>query len=686
MTARKIGLAALSAVVCLFAETAVQAQAPSLRLYPVAGLFGLDATACGRLAGSVASNDTAYVSPELCFAVTPERRAALGERFRQRVATRFPGVVSDLSTGPGAGLTREATVTGTAVVSLHMTRLDLWRVSNGPSIEVHTPLGLTLMVSDMATGEVLFSESLNGRVSGVMSRGGNVQQIQRQIDGQLETALDTLVDQAATRFQPRAVTAQVRGRAGDRFVVDQGRSGGLREGDFLGGDVRVVHADAAYSIVEPLLGSLSVGQALSRQVAQPTTALARPSMLVVVADAPEHVGRRHLAAVVETALGEATAFSAAPVNPSFVEIRNQTLGQSGADYRPRALPDYFLRVTALVLPSASMPTEVRGVSIRSHQARVLVEVIDRAGRVLFAGQGVESWRDAEISDLSFSAEQRDDLALIAAVRQAVEVVGREFRPQTLRLPVSAAAGGVRVADPGGALTPGVSASILRRIGRVPGIDGDVWSPITNVEVMSTDQDGAIARFAGVETVSVRSGDQLAWEAPSLATASRRWFIQCADAQGNGSVSARGSIPQPTFGPIAVNAFAAAFRAPVRIRDFEDELRPLLIGQFEGLEQMGVLSPPPEDVCFEPVHQAEPRGAGRPRQGMVLSDYDLTVGFSLRRNGQRVEGGVGKQQTLTGVAVSVGADAGSRAGVLQQALAEATSVMARQAAAETIPPR
>ncbi|RZJ32260.1 MAG: hypothetical protein EON85_01700 [Brevundimonas sp.] len=686
MTARKFGLAALAALACLAAGTAARAQTPSLRLYPVGGLFGLDATGCGRPAGSAASNDTAYVSSELCFAVTPERRTALGERFRQRVAARFPGVVDDLSVAPGEGLTREATVTGTAVVSLHMTRLDLWRVPNGPSIEVHAPLGLTLMVSDMATGEVLFSESLNGRVSGIMSRGGSLQQIQRQIDGQLETALDALVDQAAARFQPRALTAQVRGRAGDRFVIDQGRSGGLREGDFLGGDVRVVHADASYSIVEPLLGSLTVGQALSRPVAQPTTALARPSMLVVVADAPEHVGRRHLAAMIETALGEATAFSAAPVNPSFVDIRNQTLGQSGADYRARALPDYFLRVTALVLPSVSMPTEVRDVSIRSHQVRVLVEVIDHAGRVLFAGQGVESWRDAEVADLSFSAEQRDDLALIAAVRRAVEVVGREFRPQPLRLPVSAAAGGVRVADPGGALTPGVSASILRRVGRIAGIEGEVWAPVTDVEVTATDQDGATARFAGVQAVSVRSGDQLAWEAPSLATASRRWFIQCADARGDGVVSARGSILQPTFGPIAVNAFAAAFRAPVRIRGFEDELRPLLIGQFEGLDQTGVLSPPAEDVCFEPVHQVEPRGVPRPRQGMVLSDYALTIGFSLRRHGQRVEGGVGKQQALTGVATSDGADVGAQTGVLQQALAEATSTMARQSAAETLPPR
>ncbi|WP_420479541.1 hypothetical protein [Brevundimonas sp. FT23028] len=678
------GLAALGGALLLSAGATAQAQ--SLGVYPVGGLFGLDATACGRPAGAVAGQDTAYVSPDLCFAVTPERRAALGERFRQRVAARFPGVVTDLSAAQGAGVTREATVTGTAVASLHLTRLDFWRVPNNRTVEVHAPLGLTLLVSDMATGEVLFSETLNGGVRGVMSRGDDLRQVQGQIDSHLETAIDTLVDQAAARFQPRALTARVRGRAGDRFVIDQGRSSGLRDGDVLDGDIRVVHADAAYAIVEPLLGSLTVGQPVSRSVAQPTAALARPSMMVVVADAPERVGRRHLAAMMETALGEATSFSAAPVNPSFVEIRDLALGQSGAAYRPRALPDYFLRVTAMILPPVSMSSASRGVPIRAHQARVLVEVVDRAGRVLFAGQGVESWRAAEVEDLSFSADQRDDLALTAAVGHAAEAIGRDFRPQPLRLPASPAGEGVRIADAGGALTPGLSASVLRRVGRMSGVEGEVWAPVAEVEVVSTDDAGAVARFAGVDDSAVRSGDQLAWEAPALATASRRWFMQCADARGVPTLSERGSIRQSTFGPIALNAFAGAFRAPVRIRGFENELRPLLVGQFEGLERMGVLTPPPEDVCFEPVYAVEPRGAGRSRPGLILSDYDLTVGYSLRRAGQRVEGGVGKQQTLNDVAVATDADPATRDRVLQQALAEATSTMARQAALETAPPR
>lgn len=663
---------------------APDARAQALGVHPVAGLYGLDATPCGRPAGASPTQDTAYVSPELCFAVTPGRRAALGERFRQRVTARFPGVVADLSTAAGEGTTREAGITRTAVATLHMTRLDFWRVPNRSTIDALVPIGLTLMISDVGTGEVLFTESLTGLIRGTMARGDDRRQVSAQIDAQLEAAVDSLVDAAAARFQPRAVTARVRGRAGDRFVIDQGRAAGLREGDFLDGDVRVVHADATYAVVEPLLGGLTIGQTLSRQVAQPTEALARPAMMVVVAEAPERIGRRQLAAMMEQALGAETPFSAAPVNPGFVEIRDQALGQSGVAHRPRALPDYFLRVTAIVLPSASMSSNADGVPIRMHQARVLVEVIDLSGRVVFAGEGVERYRAGAVEDASLSAEQRDDVALTVAVRRAAEAVGEGFRPQRTRLPVTAAPGGVRIADPGGALTPGVPAEVLRRVGRMSGIEGEVWAPVTAVEVVAVDATGADARFADVGTPAIRSGDQIAWDAPVRAATSRRWFVQCAGAGGAPSISVRGSVNQPGFQPIALNAFAGGFRAPVRIAGFERELRPLLAGQFGDLEHLGALAAPAEDICFEPVHGVEPRGGDRARRALTLSDYDLTVGYTLRRGGERVAG-LGRQQVLSGVAVSADADAATREKVLQQSLAEAVSDLARQAAAEIDPP-
>ena len=83
---------------------------------------------------------------------------------------------------------------------------------------------------------------------------------------------------------------------------------------------------------------------------------------------------------------------------------------------------------------------------------------------------------------------------------------------------------------------------------------------------------------------------------------------------------------------------------------------------------------------EPVNQIEPAAADA-RSGRR---YDLTVGYTLKQNGERVAGR-GLQQTLTPAALSAGAPAEMVERSIVADIAEAAAGLASRAARETAPP-
>ena len=600
------------------------------------------------------------------------------------MAARFGDSVRDRLDAPlPEGLTREAMVSQTVVASLHLSRADLWTVPKQSVVEVHMPITISLMLTNVLSGEVLLVENLSVNVQGLMPPDGYEAQAIAEFPDRLNQAISSLVEAAAKDFRPGAIQGVVRGRAGHRYVLDVGRRGGLRDGDQIGADVSVVFADADYAIVEPALGTLAVGQTLTKHIAQPVEHLERPSMLVVIADAPQGVPASYLTALMEDALGGPEGFAVVPVNPSLPQIREPALTSAGVAGRLRRMPDYFLRLSVAALDPIEADTNVVGVRRRVQEARAFVEVINHDGRVVFATQGVDQRIDEIVGDMAPSTEQRRDAALKNAIIRAAAEVSESFKPSRLRLEVDAAGEEVRISDPGGVLSLGTDAVVVRRIGRISGVQGEVWAPVTEVEVSRIEGANAVARYSGVEAARIQRDDQIAYEAAGPGARSRRIFSQCS-ANGAPALSVRGTVVQPLLQPIAQNSFAREFSGAVTIASFHDELGLMgLESQFEGIGTLAAFSAPSSEICFEPVHQVD-RSAETSRGGQAVGIYDLTIGFVLKRDGQRVSGG-GLQQRLSATAVPTNAPVEYRDRSLQIDLAAAVTELARKSARELDPP-
>ncbi|WP_374471693.1 hypothetical protein [Phenylobacterium sp.] len=659
------------------------ASAADLRIFPVAGVYGLPADPCAP----GGAQDAARVAEDLCGTLDATLRRALGERFAAQVRAAFPGVVSGVAEQIEAGETAEGRLSKTIIASLQVSRVDLWRVEKPATYDVYVPITLSLFLTNALSGEVLFVENHNVIVQGAVTKANLLDQVRSQLPGQLAAAVDQLVTNAAGKFKPYPVSGRIREKVGARYVFDVGRKGGLREGDTLGADARVVFSDATYAIVEPVLQHLSVGQTLARQVAQPVEMLEKPSALVVVGSHPPDLSRGYVNAVFADALGAGAGLAVSPVNPSFTALRAFALGEARLDSRMqdrRRLPDYFVRVSVAALEPVEIATNIQGTRRRVFGARAFVEVVDHNGRVIYATQAADRIVDDVVDDMALSREQRRDTAVKNALTRAATQLSAGFRPARLRLDVRPAGDEVEIDDPGGALGVGVNAVLLRRSGGVAGVQGQVWTPVGEVEVTSVSGTSVRGRLAGLEDVRVRPGDQVAFDSGAGESVSRQRFAVCTSASGETAVSRRGQVEQPLYAQIAINSFAAGFKGPVYLSGFERELRPSL-AQFEGAERLGALQARNADVCFAPVHQVDAQGEKAAASGFVTPLYSVALGYTLQRGDEKL-GGSGLQSTLAGSGVPAGADTPLKLRAVQFDLADEAAKLTGQVARGLKPPQ
>lgn len=670
ISTRAIMAAAALAVVPV---TSALANSDTLGLHPIPGLFGPEESVCG----SSGRADT-LISPALCDQIGPiERRQYWGHRFSTLLGERFSTtrIVHDISSAPPAGMTRETMMSRTLVASLHVSRADLWTVRKPSVVEVNMPITLTLLMTNVLTGETMFSHTVTNNVQGMMSPANYEAEAARQFDQQFDAALVRLIDEASAKFQPGAVTAQVRGRNGDLYIIDAGFQKGLRQGDQIGADARVEFADTHYALVRPALDSLSVGQSLSRYVAQPVDALNKPSLLVVIADTHAAFPRGYATTVVEEALSAAGGFSLVQINPAASAIRAPQLNAARVESRPPALPDYFLRTTIAPLDPVQAGTNVSGVERRVQDARVFMEVVSHDGRVVFTAEGRDQQIDNITNGMAPSTDQRRDVAVRNAALKAAQALRTGFTPSRTRLQVASSSDSeVTITDPTGALGMGQDAHVVRSVGRVSGIQGDVWVPVAALEVVDFGNGVATARQSGVEISRVRRGDQIAHDSIGSLSASRYRYTPCLNASGQPNVIFRGT-ESPLFKAISFNRFASGFAGAVQPADFASEAAYLGLSSIApDYRTLPALEAVRSDICFDAAQSLAQTGQQASGRNFVQNTYDLTIAYQLRRNGERV-GMQTLQQSLNATPVPSGADADYQNRSLQIDLATATSDLA-----------
>lgn len=668
---RKIGLGfgRSLAVVAAFAGSAAAPAAAQTdgmpRLWAVPGLYGVDDARCGQ------ADDGAQIAPLFCPQLAGAARMALGRRFSAAVAAQFPGVENRFAESLPADATVRARLASTLIVSLRLTRATLWEVPKPSGVsDVYLPLTLTIDVTDAASGEVVFTRSLSEIGQATVRSAAVREWALGQFDAHLDETMRKLVAQAAAGWQPRLLDLTVIGPVGRDWVVDKGRSDGLRAGEPVGDDGRVLYAGAHYAVVRPALAPYRKGQVLRRAQFAPAASLGRPSVLSVVLRAPPGLSRSYLTGLFEDALGARSGLSALPVNPGFVRLRTLALGEAQApSATARALPDYVAALTVAVLPPARFSSNIAGVDIARYEARALVALVDRTGRVVATFEGADRIEDQIAQNIGMDAGQRTDTVVRNALVRAVEAMAA-FRPVPLALPVATAGGHIRIADAGGALPMDAQLTVLRDMGRLAGVTERILAPVGQVRTTGVEGVAMGAVNADPTPIDLHAGDVVAVERSGPALLSRTLVEQCTGADGTAQVEERGGVPVPLWSALAPLRFAARFPAPVQLAELANRLADYAVS-FDGWDGFAPTRRRPVERCFQPVIAVTPGDGGA---------TTVAGGYRLLRAGQRV-GGAGVQTQLTPTRLPADAPPAAVAAMLQQDIAALLPSLAEGALAK-----
>lgn len=665
------------------AETTA-AAAPWLWAAPA--LYGFEGGVCQESTGvkDAVTGGSTMVDPLFCPQLGIDQRAAFGAAFAQAVGKAFRNVEPSFGAHLPAGATPVARLRGTLAVSLRLTRAALHTVAKpGGAVDAYAPITLTLDITNPATGEVVFTRTRSDVAEGVQAAGTVETEVARQFQAHLSNAMQKLVAESAAAFRPYAQTAKVVGsvmlaKGETGYVVDKGRNAGLRSGDGINGDGKVIYAGPDYAVIEAQLSEYRTGQVLSRMATAPVETLARPSVLTVVEGAPEGYSSQWLGQILEDALGSGSALAPVPVNAAFSGLRTMALGDAGASFDPdaRSLPDYVASVRTVLLDSFSRPSEIPGVVVDHHEAFAFVTLVDASGRAIGTWQGHNMIEDKVSLGIRLSAAQRHDAVLRNALEDAAKAMAA-FRPQPRFVPVTGKAGALVMADTGGMAGLSQTLPVLRPAsGSFAGVAGKVMVPVGEITTREVVSGGLAVADAGVVPLALRGGEVVALEASGVPAATRQSVGQCRGSGGFPALDDRGQVPMPAYALAAPGLLAGNMAAPVRLTSLPALLRGYA-PSFADWNRFGAARETTAESCFVPVLAVVPAATG----------YNVTVGYTLHRGASASDAKIGTSglaMTLTPTRMPAGSEAAAQAAMLQSDLAAQVLPVAAKAAAALKP--
>jgi hypothetical protein len=559
--------------------------------------------------------------------------AAHADYFVQHFKAAFPTVTDTID---------EARIRRTFVVSLQISRASVYDIPkiNG-NVERQIALTGSLYFTNVRTGEVLFTYTGTTYLDrAVRPEADASTPADDQIyDLAFQSLVDDLVAKASAAFKPYEVAATARQAIGALVVLDRGVRSGLGVGDAVegpeGAEARAIYAEPNYTVAEVQLGKAQPGAVWSRFSTRGLGDVRKADAVVDIAPDGNRSGLsdEEIRQLFADSLGEKTPFSVVPVNPNFAEVVNYVRERTQLSREAtstRRLPAYFIRLTVSAPHQFEAPTNIAYKTLRTTHVRVYAEVVDRFGRVQFAGDGEDTIKDEVTEGMGYTPAARAEVA----VKNALTNLAASMAPLELErvdAPVTALQKDqFSAADPKGILKVSTNLTVLHTFGQLEAGDPvrvPVWSAhVVDVGAGAAQADDDLPMFSG--SPRIQAGDIARLERVG-------GDISGATVQPCSGGEELGSRRAPGLAPMAISLFARSGKTTTYLPGF-------VAAEAAGLRDSGdfedktIAPSSPPQLCVEPVDKIDVVKEACDSNGLCHADISLAVGYRLRRGDEVVK--------------------------------------------------
>lgn len=351
-------------------------------------------------------------------------------------------------------------VSDTYAVVLGITRASIYEVVKGANVEVLIPLTLNIQFVRPSLGKVVYtlSETVYSpfKFTRAEYESGAVAQVIRDtLVRNAGSQAASLVAAARKAFDPKDVNIKLSARDGDFFVTDRGAEAGFVKGEQVearDANARaylfdVLYAENGYAVVKPAVGSVSVGDSLSFTFEGAADASNKPRVMPVL---PRQGGDPWAASVADLFakdIGFKASFQVDAADVNFAQTRElvtrsancvnweQVAGMAGTSRPAKDIPDYFLRFTPVVSPSATLAGAGGTRTAEMFHTLVTAQVVDRFGRVIYSGAGDNDYTIERVAGEGLSLAQATEISLKNATGKLAKnfVANVRFAPRDYKV-------------------------------------------------------------------------------------------------------------------------------------------------------------------------------------------------------------------------------------------------------------
>jgi hypothetical protein len=333
----------------------------------------------------------------------------------------------------------------TYAVMLGITRASVYEVVKGDNVEVLVPLTLNLQFVRPSLGKVVYtlSETVYSpfRLGRTEYESGAANKVIRDtLIRNIGAQAASLVASARQAFDPKDVNVKLVARDGGFYVADRGAEAGFVKGeqvearDAAGKEFvfDVLYADSGYAVIKPAGGSVSVGDSLKFIFEGAADASSKPRVMPVLPGAGGDSWSSAVADLFAKDIGFKASFQLAPVDVNFTQTKElvtraancvtwqNVAGMAETSGQRKDAPDFFLRFTPAVSPSATLAGIGGTRTAEMFHTLVTAQVVDRFGRVVYSGLGDDNYTIDRVDGEGLSFAQAKEVSLKNATHKLAQ--------------------------------------------------------------------------------------------------------------------------------------------------------------------------------------------------------------------------------------------------------------------------
>lgn len=626
----------------------------NLYIYPSKGLFGVGAT-CEILQSPDADKGTS-VDCEFINAVNvPGIRQQLNQYFIQNLKQDFSEKVVEYIDNTNKQRT--------FIASLEVLRAKHYEVKKESTTEIFLPVTLNLKLTNIITGEVLYSTSstLNQPIKVLTAELGSTtvnNRIRNQFQSSLLSLSKQVTDQLKKELQLSEVKTEVLDYWKNYLILDKGYAQGIGRDDELsasdGGLIRVVQADTNYSVAIPVILS-SKAKHFSKLTTSTFTSANKPKVLIADVLTYQDESKELVEQIFSGAIGENAAFTLTPVNKQYAllaqSIGEETKLAQAEDINRRNLPDFFIRLT--VLPTIAFEQQKGAMTTQQvTYAQVMGELVDASGQIIFAAIADDKIEDVISSGMAFSLDARREIAIKNALLKLGDQFksGVKFSKSDLKV-ISTSGQQIVIDDPAKRLSEGLSIKIFRTINTQ---GKQVFVPIWDAQINDRSGSQVTASLIfpvsgdGQQSVNVNKGDSIFLETGGNPGNLAQANVFCK----NLPVEKLGDVEFEYYRPLSYLAFAKYSKFPLYATGAglskQQPLVQSVLAITKGAGFRTDLKPQfviPQSQCLQPVYRINSDVKTQCNTSICDENLSITAGIRIFDSASKKIGAAGLEQKL-----------------------------------------